>query len=119
MTELKRENLQFIVAQVLLIDPTSEHPRVHSRRKNIKKIQHIKRLEKLIQGYEEAQIDVELKEYYLAIENIKDMKNKTYEELLEEIVLAYTPHSKLKKNPLKNEVSRIPIDIVVPSEKIK
>lgn len=119
MTELKRENLQFIVAQVLLIDPTSEHPRVHPRRKNIKKIQLIKRLEKLIQGYEESQIDVELKDYYLAIENIKDMQNNVYEELLEEIVLAYTPHSKLKKSSLKNEVSRIPIDIVVPLEKIK
>lgn len=119
MNKMKRNNLQFIIAQVLLVDPTSETPRVHPRRKNIKKVQLVKRLEKLIQGYEECQIDIKLGDYYLAIENIKNMQNNDYEELLEEFVLSYTPHSKLKKRQLKNEVSRIPIDVIVPLEKIK
>ncbi|GAB7390453.1 hypothetical protein [Lactococcus garvieae] len=119
MNEMKMDNLQFIIAQILLIDPTSEKPRVHPRRKSIKKVQLIKRLEKLVQGYEESQIDIELDDYYLAIESLKKKKKKDYEELLDEIVLAYSSHSKLKKSKSKNEVSRIPINMVVPSEKIK
>lgn len=90
---MKNENLTIALSQILLKDPASETPVIHSGRKNMSKKQLMRRLQLLINEYQELELDIDLTPYEEAIEHLKNLKEtRKYEELIQEIVDAYNPN---------------------------
>ncbi|HEY0221637.1 MAG TPA: hypothetical protein VGC17_02420 [Lactovum miscens] len=88
--ELKQEELQFVIAQILLADPTSEKPHVHEKRKHFTKTQVITRINALINLYKDTEVDIDLTPYLETIKYLREIKDPTdYESLLHDIVTAY------------------------------
>lgn len=91
--KMTNEEFEFILAQVLLIDPMSDKPKIHSKRKTMPKQQMLRRLEKMIQSYEEAEVDVDLSLYKEAVERIKSIRSdREYRGLIQEILNCYDPN---------------------------
>lgn len=101
---MTNEEFEFILAQVLLIDPMSDKPKIHSKRKTMPKQQMLRRLEKMIQAYEEAEVDVDLSLYKKAVERIKSIRSdREYRGLIQEIVNCYDPnYGVMEKNNTEN-----------------
>lgn len=82
--------MKYVIAQILLINPSSESPKIHPKRRTMKRGQLIKRLELLVQGYEEKGIELELDSYKKTIQQLRKMSDpKSYQQLIDEIVLSY------------------------------
>ncbi len=47
----KNENYYIALSQILLVDPASETPRIHTKRKDISKRQMIRRLELMVKEF--------------------------------------------------------------------
>lgn len=81
--KMTRSELHFIIGQFLLIDPSSERPRIAERRKRITKKELVLRMEKFIQEFEILQVQMDL-------------------SLYKEGVASFTPRKKKKKMTEKN-----------------
>lgn len=87
---IKNKEMKYVIAQILLINPSSESPKIHPKRRTMKRGQLIKRLELLVQGYEEKGIELELDSYKKTIQQLRKMSDpKSYQQLIDEIVLSY------------------------------
>ncbi|EHV0179373.1 hypothetical protein KZ114_002395 [Enterococcus faecalis] len=105
------EDMQFVIAQILLIDPSSERPKIHPKRMDIKKGQLTKRLDILVQDYENAKVSFDLTPYKETIKALRRMRAKDqYQQLIDEIVLCYTPSKKeqnhIEQKPLVEEKAK-------------
>lgn len=97
---LTNEDMKFVIAQILLIDPASERPRIHPKRTQIKRGQLTKRLDLLVQDYENSNAAIDLSMYKETLKALRRMRGQEeYQRLIEEIVLSYTP----SKNEIKNQ----------------
>ena len=97
---LTNEDMKFVIAQILLIDPASERPRIHPKRTQIKIGQLTKRLDLLVQDYENSNAAIDLSMYKETLKALRRMRGQEeYQRLIEEIVLSYTP----SKNEIKNQ----------------
>ncbi|MFK4926706.1 hypothetical protein ACI1TM_08580 [Lactococcus garvieae] len=95
---LNTDDFHFILAQFLLVDPTSEDPKIHPELKNIKQLQLQSRLKSWIEQVQEADLDVPLDDYKLALKTLRNIKKKEdYEVLLLEIVESYEDLSDERK----------------------
>lgn len=82
--------MNYVIAQILLINPSSEFPKIHPKRRTMKRGQLIKRLELLVHNYEEKGIELELVPYKKTIQQLRKMSDpKSYQQLIDEIVLSY------------------------------
>ncbi len=82
--------MNYVIAQILLINPSSEFPKIHPKRRTMKRGQLIKRLELLVHNYEEKGIELELDPYKKTIQQLRKMSDlKCYQQLIDEIVLSY------------------------------
>ena len=92
--------MKFVIAQILLIDPASERPRIHPKRTQIKRGQLTKRLDLLVQDYENSNAAIDLSMYKETLKALRRMRGQEeYQRLIEEIVLSYTP----SKSEIKNK----------------
>lgn len=102
---MKNETIVHTLSQILLVDPASETPRIHNKRKSISKRQLIRRLELLVQEMEELEIEIDLTEYKETIAHFKKIKaTHEYNELIQEVVDSYDPDFGVtieRKNELK------------------
>ncbi|HIB1912167.1 TPA: hypothetical protein ACWWCV_002659 [Enterococcus faecium] len=97
---LTNEDMKFVIAQILLIDPASERPRIHPKRTQIKRGQLTKRLDLLVQDYENSNAAIDLSVYKETLKALRRMRGQEeYQRLIEEIVLSYTP----SKSEIKNK----------------
>ncbi|MCO5510956.1 hypothetical protein [Enterococcus hirae] len=97
---LTNEDMKFVIAQILLIDQASERPRIHPKRTQIKRGQLTKRLDLLVQDYENSNAAIDLSMYKETLKALRRMRGQEeYQRLIEEIVLSYTP----SKNEIKNQ----------------
>ncbi|EOA3443782.1 hypothetical protein DW601_RS10565 [Enterococcus hirae] len=97
---LTNEDMKFVIAQILLIDPASERPRIHPKRTQIKRGQLTKRLDLLVQDYENSNAAIDLSMYKETLKALRRMRGQEeYQKLIEEIVLSYTP----SKSEIKNK----------------
>ncbi|MDU4270226.1 MAG: hypothetical protein E7I44_05940 [Enterococcus hirae] len=97
---LTNEDMKFVIAQILLIDPASERPRIHPKRTQIKRGQLTKRLDLLVQDYENSNAAIDLSMYKETLKALRRMRGQEeYQRLIEEIILSYTP----SKNEIKNQ----------------
>ncbi|MDQ8232715.1 hypothetical protein Q3C67_08550 [Enterococcus faecium] len=97
---LTNEDMKFVIAQILLIDPASERPRIHPKRTQIKRGQLTKRLDLLVQDYENSNAAIDLSMYKETLKALRRMRGQEeYQRLIEEIVLSYTP----SKSEIKNK----------------
>lgn len=97
---LTTEDMKFVIAQILLIDPASERPRIHPKRTQIKRGQLTKRLDLLVQDYENSNAAIDLSMYKETLKALRRMRGQEeYQRLIEEIVLSYTP----SKSEIKNK----------------
>jgi hypothetical protein len=81
---MKNETIVHTLSQILLVDPASETPRIHNKRKSISKRQLIRRLELLVQEMEELEIEIDLTEYKETIAHLKKIKaTHEYNELIQ------------------------------------
>ncbi|HAZ9506005.1 TPA: hypothetical protein J8R59_000849 [Enterococcus faecium] len=97
---LTNEDMKFVIAQILLIDPASERPRIHPKRTQIKRGQLTKRLDLLVQDYENSNAAIDLNMYKETLKALRRMRGQEeYQRLIEEIVLSYTP----SKSEIKNK----------------
>ncbi len=111
MTQPTNE-MKWVIAQILLIDPISEHPRIHPKRTEMKKGQLIKRLELLVYAYEEKNVPIDLEPYKETIKALRKMRvQEEYQPLIEEIVLgislANQKEKQVKEVRKKNDQSLI------------
>ncbi|KAJ85627.1 hypothetical protein [Enterococcus faecalis] len=118
------EDMQFVIAQILLIDPSSERPKIHPKRIAIKKGQLTKRLDILVQDYENANVSFDLTPYKETIKALRRMRAKEqYQQLIDEIVLCYTPSKKeqnrVEQKPLVEEKLKENIAPIVPKTEEK
>ncbi|SJZ45694.1 hypothetical protein SAMN02745116_00379 [Pilibacter termitis] len=109
---ISNEEFQFTIAQFLLIDPTAQTPRVHPKRMDMSKGQLLKRIDTLIREVEEQEIEFDLTPYKETAKQLRKMKKREeYEEVMSEILLAYTPQRKARKPkqflPEKNTINPI------------
>lgn len=96
----KNENYYIALSQILLVDPASETPRIHTKRKDISKRQLIRRLELMVKEFEELEIEIDLKPYQDTIAHLKKIKNDhEYNELIQEVVDAYDPNYGVEIDP--------------------
>lgn len=125
---MKNEKLYIALSQILLIDPASETPKVHSGRKSISKKQMMRRLQLLINEYQELELDIDLTPYEETIEHLKILKeNREYDELIQEIVDAYNPDygvvyeqiAEAERLAASNEYSKNRKSVTVPAEESK
>ena len=97
---LTNEDMKFVIAQILLIDPASERPRIHPKRTQIKRGQLTKRLDLLVQDYENSNAAIDLSMYKETLKALRRMRGQEeYQRLIEGIVLSYTP----SKSEIKNK----------------
>ncbi|EMF0435739.1 hypothetical protein IL096_002829 [Enterococcus hirae] len=97
---MTNEDMKFVIAQILLIDPASERPRIHPKRTQIKRGQLTKRLDLLVQDYENSNAAIDLSMYKETLKALRRMRGQEeYQRLIEEIVLSYTP----SKSEIKNK----------------
>lgn len=97
---LTNEDMKFVIAQILLIDPASERPRIHPKRTQIKRGQLTKRLDLLVQDYENSNAAIDLSMYKETLKALRRMRGQEeYQRLIEEVVLSYTP----SKSEIKNK----------------
>ncbi|HGC5945076.1 TPA: hypothetical protein ACIZC1_002575 [Enterococcus faecalis] len=97
MTQPTNE-MKWVIAQILLIDPTSEHPRIHPKRTEMKKGQLTKRLELLVQAYEEKNVPIDLEPYKETIKTLRKMRMQgEYQTLIDEIVLGVSVANQKEK----------------------
>ncbi|EOS7831830.1 hypothetical protein DZ775_RS10235 [Enterococcus hirae] len=97
---MTNEDMKFVIAQILLIDPASERPRIHPKRTQIKRGQLTKRLDLLVQDYENSNAAIDLSMYKETLKALRRMRGQEeYQKLIEEIVLSYTP----SKSEIKNK----------------
>lgn len=101
--------MKYVIAQILLVNPSSECPKIHPKRITIKRGQLIKRLELLVQSYEEKGIELDLEPYKKTIQCLRKMSDKeNYQTLIDEIVLSYELlYEDQKKEKVKEENTRI------------
>lgn len=93
--ELKQEKIRNIIAQIILADPASETPHVHTKRKHLTKGQLVRRLDKLIEEYQEAEVDIDLVPYLEVSKYLRNIKaTSDYEELFQEVVSSYEGNKK-------------------------
>lgn len=97
---MKKTDQEFkdIIAEILLIDPTSAHPKIHPARKEMKKGALQKQLDDVILKIEESELDVDILPYKEALVLLRKMRPATgeYDALLKEIVMAYHPNRYIK-----------------------
>lgn len=104
---IKNKEMKYVIAQILLINPSSESPKIHPKRRTMKRGQLIKRLELLVQGYEEKGIELELDSYKKTIQQLRKMSDpKSYQQLIDEIVLSYELLNKDRNNEKEIEENR-------------
>lgn len=105
---MKKTDQEFkdIIAEILLIDPTSSHPKIHPARKEMKKGALQKQLDDMILKVEEAELDIDLAPYKEALVLLRKMRPATgeYDALLKEIVMAYHPNRYIK-TPKKVQIN--------------
>lgn len=90
--------MKWAIAQILLIDPTSEHPKIHPKRTEMKKDQLTKRLELLVQAYEEKNVSIDLEPYKETIKALRKMRAQgDYQTLIDEIVLGVSVANQKEK----------------------
>ncbi|EGO2585338.1 TPA: hypothetical protein IUT89_002652 [Enterococcus faecalis] len=106
---IKNKEMKYVIAQILLVNPSSECPKIHPKRTTIKRGQLIKRLELLVQSYEEKGIELDLEPYKKTIQCLRKMSDKeNYQTLIDEIVLSYELlYEDQKKEKIKEENTRI------------
>lgn len=99
---MKNENYYIALSQILLVDPASETPRIHTKRKDISKRQLIRRLELMVKEFEELEIEINLSPYEDTIAHLKKIKNDhEYNELIQEVVDSYDPNFGVEIDPEK------------------
>lgn len=108
---MKNENIYIGLAQVLLVDPASENPKIHSGRRSISKRQMIRRLELMVKDYQSLSINVDLEPYQETITYLKKLKSdREYEEVIQEFSDAYDPFYGVfidpKEERIKEEVTQ-------------
>ena len=104
---LTNEDMKFVIAQILLIDPASERPRIHPKRTQIKRGQLTKRLDLLVQDYENSNAAIDLSIYKETIKALRRMRGQEeYQRLIEEIVLSYTPSKSEIKNQENSKIKK-------------
>ncbi|HIF1023160.1 hypothetical protein ACVRHB_13295 [Enterococcus faecium] len=104
---LTNEDMKFVIAQILLIDPASERPRIHPKRTQIKRGQLTKRLDLLVQDYENSNAAIDLSMYKETLKALRRMRGQEeYQRLIEEIVLSYTPSKSEIKNQENSKVKK-------------
>lgn len=90
---MKNENYYIALAQILLVDPASETPRIHTKRKDISKRQLIRRLELMVKDFGNLETDIDLSPYEDTIAHLKKIRNDhEYNELIQEVVDSYDPN---------------------------
>lgn len=95
---LATNEMKWVIAQILLIDPTSEHPKIHPKRTEMKKGQLTKRLELLVHAYEEKNVPIDLELYKETIKALRKMRVQgEYQTLIEEIVLGVSVANQKEK----------------------
>lgn len=99
---MKNENYYIALSQILLVDPASETPRIHTKRKDISKRQLIRRLEIMVKEFEELEIEIDRSPYEDTIAHLKKIKNdREYNELIQEVVDSYDPNFGVEIEPEK------------------
>ena len=94
--------MKWVIGQILLIDPTSEHPKIHPKRTEMKKGQLTKRLELLVNVYEEKNVSIDLEPYKETIKALRKMRVQgEYQTLIEEIVLGISVANQKEKKAQK------------------
>ncbi|MGM0110132.1 hypothetical protein [Enterococcus sp. DIV0187] len=97
---MKNENYYIALSQILLVDPASETPRIHSSRKNISKRQLIRRLELLVMEFEDNEVEIDLAPYNDTIAYLKKIRtDREYEDLIQEVVDSYDTDFGVEVNP--------------------
>ncbi|MEQ7056598.1 hypothetical protein ABQE23_09515 [Enterococcus avium] len=110
----KNENYYIALSQILLVDPASETPRIHTKRKDISKRQLIRRLELMVKEFEELEIEIDLSPYKDTINLLKKIRNDhEYNDLIQEVVDSYDPDFGVEIDPEKE------IDHTWSAQKIK
>lgn len=88
--EAVTDETKFILIQLFLDDPTSERPRIHSKKKEKRKGTVIKELETLVHDFEEAELDIDLNPYKEALKFLRKMKGTdVYSIFVDELLAPY------------------------------
>ncbi|GHU42243.1 hypothetical protein FACS1894193_07320 [Bacilli bacterium] len=116
-TTLTQADMHYIMAQIFLIDPISESPRLHPKRKAMKKAQVIKRLELLVENYKSIQCGINLSLYEATIKQLKKIKVDEYEVLINDLFISYERPRKQLPKQVENIKKEVRISKIAPRPK--
>lgn len=81
---------KFIIVQFFLDDPTSEVPRIHSKKREKRKGTVLKELDTLIHDLEEIETDIDLEPYKEAAKTLRKLRGKEeYTNFVDELLQPY------------------------------
>jgi hypothetical protein len=102
MTQMNEET-QFIIAQFFMVNPASEAPRIHPRKKELPKGKLLKMIDQFILDIESYKLDINPTPYQVAASFLRKMKDKNeYEVLKSELFLAYASTREKRQNSVPN-----------------
>lgn len=81
---------KFILVQFFLEDPTSEHPRIHAKKKEKRQGAVSKELDTLIREYESLEADIDIEPYKEAANALRKIKGReAYAAFVDELTRPY------------------------------
>lgn len=81
---------KFILVQFFLVDPISENPRIHPKKKEKRQGALLKELDFLIHEYEELNAGIDVLPYKEAAKALRKIKGKeAYQEFVDELIRPY------------------------------
>lgn len=72
--EAATDEVKFIIVQFFLDDPTSERPRIHSKKKEKRRGTVLKELTTMINDFEDSDTDIDLEPYKEAAKFLRKLK---------------------------------------------
>lgn len=81
---------KFILVQFFLVDPISENPRIHPKKKEKRQGALLKELDFMIHEYEELNAGIDVLPYKEAAKALKKIKGReAYQEFVDELIRPY------------------------------
>lgn len=81
---------KFILVQFFLVDPISENPRIHPKKKEKRQGALLKELDFLIHEYEELNAGIDVLPYKEAAKALRKIKGReAYQEFVDELIRPY------------------------------
>ncbi|MCA5014567.1 MULTISPECIES: LtrD [unclassified Enterococcus] len=88
--EVTNDEVNYILVQLFLDDPTSETPRIHVKKREKRQGALIKELDTLINDYEELETDIDISPYKEAVKILRKIKGKdAFNQFVDDLLRPY------------------------------